>query len=63
MIEPGLRNGEITLKQFCLERAEEDGVTPEAIRQRIKSGWYSDRIRLRRRNRRVIFVALTQVAQ
>jgi hypothetical protein len=48
--------GEITFKQWAMEAAKKEGVTPEAMALRYRQG--KIKLRVRRVNRRVLFVRI-----
>lgn len=54
---PRIRPGEVTMKDFMAAEAKRIGLTRSAVANRISRGKYSH-LKLRRVNRRVVFVKL-----
>lgn len=46
----------MTMKEFRFREAARNGVCPGAIAGRIGGGWYGDTIKIKRTNKRVVFV-------
>lgn len=54
---PLIRSGEVTMKDFIVAEAARTGLSPSGVAMRISRGKYGH-LKLRRVNRRVVFVKL-----
>jgi len=49
---------QLTMKEWRMTQAERDRVTESAISMRLRRGFYRDKIKIHRRNKRVVFVEI-----